>query len=351
MPLPQIDITFSTLAVSAVKRSERGILALVLRDDTNAPGVSEHTRVTDVVQEDWTGPNYDLIVKAFLGNPSKVIIARGATTDLNYNDQLNALKSKKFNWIAVPGIDELETSLIASWVDSERTSGKMVKAVLPNTAANDESVANFATEGIVVGAKTYSASEYTARIAGILAGIGLDRSATYFELAEVEDIVESVDPDADVDAGKLILIKQDGSIKIARGVTSLITTTASKSKIFKKIKIVEGMDLIKEDLKTTFNNEYVGKVNNSYDNQVLLITAMRAYLRGLEGEVLDPSYSNSIEINIEKQRLAWEGIGTDTSAWDDQKVKENSFEASVFLGGNLKFLDAMEDLTLDFVLA
>ena len=63
-----------------------------------------------------------------------------------------------------------------------------VKAVLPNTPADNEGVINFATTDIVVGENTYTASEYTARIAGILAGTPLNISATFTTLPEVISI-------------------------------------------------------------------------------------------------------------------------------------------------------------------
>lgn len=351
MGLPQIDITFSTLAVSAIQRSQRGIVALILRDDTAATEVHEYKSIADVEATDWEASNLKYIQHAFMGIPSKVIVVRGGTTDLDYNAQLSLLASRKFNWLAIPGIAALDTTDISTWIKTMRGNNNMVKAVLPSTEADSEAIVNFTTGGIVVGTDTFTASDYTARIAGILAGLSLQRSATYFVLNEVENITESADPDAAIDGGELILIKQDGKIKIARAVNSLTSTTVEKSAIFKKIKIVEGMDLVKTDIQTTFNDEYVGKVNNSYDNQVLFITAVNSYLRGLEGDVLDPAYDNRVGVNVEQQRLAWEGIGTDTADWDEQEVKEASFQSNVYLDGNLKFLDAMEDLRMDILLA
>ena len=83
---------------------------------------------------------------------------------------------------------------------------------------------------------------------------------------------------------------------------------------------------------------------------MLFITAVMAYFKGLEGDVLDPNYDNTVGIDVEAQRLAWEGIGTDTTEWDEQDVKENAFQSNVYLDGNLKFLDAMEDLTMSILL-
>ena len=61
-----------------------------------------------------------------------------------------------------------------------------------------------------------------------------------------------------MDNGKLILINDGTKIKIARGVNSLTTTSDSKGDDFKKIKIMEAVDMIRDDIRTTFEDEFVG---------------------------------------------------------------------------------------------
>lgn len=347
MGLPEISIIFSSLAVSAIQRSQRGIVALILKDDTGSFDTIEYKAVADVKPSDWTATNLQYIKDAFLGTPSKVIVERIAVNASDYNAALSRLSGKRWNYMAVPGIEAADALTVASQVKSWRDQNKKTfKAVLPNVVADHEGIINFTTDGIKVGDNTYTASQYTARIAGILAGLPLTRSATYFELPEVEAITESETPDEDIDAGQLILINDGDSIKIGRGVNSLTTTSTDKGADWKKIKIIEGHDLWMEDVRRTFDKEYVGKVNNSYDNQVLFITAVNSYSRGLAGTVLDPAAENKVGVDVEAQRQAWESIGTDTSTWDDQKVKEMTFQSFVFLAGGLKFLDAVEDLKM-----
>lgn len=346
MGLPEINIEFSGKAVSAIKRSAMGIVALILKDDTGIFDSKEYKSVDEVQATDWTADNLDLIQKTFLGLPSKVIIERIATTATDLNAALTRLKIKKFNYLAVPDATTTETTSLATWIKSERTnSNRTVKAVLANNAADHEAIINFTTEGIKVGDKTYTAADYCARIAGILAGLPFTRSSTYYVLSEVESITESADPNLDIDSGKLILVNDGDKIKIGRGVNSLVTTTTDKTEDFKKIKVVEVMDMIVDDIRDTFNNSYVGMVPNIYDNQVLFFTSVNTYFKGLAAEdILDPNFDNRAGVNIEAQRLAWEGIGTDTTEWDDQKVKEMSFKSNVFTAGNVKIVDAMEDL-------
>ncbi|WP_262677088.1 phage tail sheath C-terminal domain-containing protein [Paenibacillus sp. J5C2022] len=345
MGLPQISITFTSLAASAVTRSARGVVALILRDATAGDTVNEYSVVTEVESNDWTATNLQYIKQAFLSTPSKVIVVRGATADEDYSDQLSVLANKRWNYLAIPDIESADVSDVASWLKSQRDmSNKTFKAVLPNHDGDHEGIINFTTNGIVVAGTTHSASQYTARIAGVLAGLPLTRSATFYELSEVESITESATPDADIDNGELILINDGEKVKIGRGVNSLTTVTGGKSADWKKIKVIEGHDIIKEDVTRTFNDNYVGRVLNSYDNQVLFLTSVNSYLQQLGGTVLDSTSNNRVDVDVEAQRAAWTGIGTDVSQLTDEQIKEKSFQDKVFVSGNLKFLDAMEDL-------
>lgn len=351
MGLPEINIEFKGRAVSAIKRSAMGIVALILKDDTPSFTSKEYKSVEDIKDTDFTSTNIDYIKKTLLGTPSKVIVEVLPTTATTYTDALKVLGSKKWNYLAIPGIAALDVSGIFSWIKSKRENEKKTfKAVLPHAVADSEGIINFTTEGIVAEGKTYSASEYTCRIAGILAGLPFTRSSTYFVLDEVESITESETPNEDINKGQLILINDGEDIKIGRGVNSLSTTTLVKTEDFKKIKVLEVMDMIMDDVRDTFNKSYVGKVPNTYDNQVLFFTSVNAYFKGLAGDdILDPSYGNIATVDVEAQRLAWESIGTDTTDWDEQKVKEMSFKSNVYAAGNVKIVDAMEDL--DFQIA
>jgi len=349
MGLPEINIEFIGRAVTAVKRSQLGIVALILKDDTQTAETIIYKSVEEVETIDWSVENLDYIQKAFGGTPSKVIIERLDTTAIDYNEALKRLNNKRFNYLAIPQIEAVDTTLISTWIKTKRDiEKKTFKAVLPNTEADHDGVINFTTNGITVGEKVYTTAAYTARIAGVMAGLPFTRSSTYFELNEVDSITEIEDPDAAVDNGELILINDGENIKIGRGVNSLTTTTLTKTEDFKSIRVVEVMDMIKDDIRTTFDKFYVGKLNNIYDNQVLFITSVNAYFAGLsDDQILDPSAENKATVNVRAQRLAWEGFGTDTSEWDDQKVKETSFRKNVFLAGKTKIVDAMEDLDFD----
>lgn len=342
MGLPDISIKFETLASSAIKRSENGIVAILIKDSTATSNSYVFTSFSDVKSSDFNATNYDYIRLVFEGKPFKVLVE---VVGDELGECLTRLINKKFNYLCYPEAQIVDNTAIKSWIVEQRKNNRMKKAVLANTAADDEGIINFTTSGIKVDSKTYSASDYTARIAGIVAGLPATRSATYFVLDEVEEITESSTPDDDVDGGKLILVNDGRKIKIARGVNSLVTTTVKKSEEFKKIKIVEAMDLMLEDIKNTFEDEYVGKVNNSYDNKCLLVSSINAYFTQLQrDDILDPNNDAFVEVDYIANKLYLESRGIDTSTMNDAQLKFANTGSKVFLKGKCKILDSMEDI-------
>jgi len=345
--LPQILIEFKGKGMSAIERSQKGTVALVLKDTTGAEqSVFQYKNGMEVENSDFTADNMDLIKKTFLGSPKKVIVVRVPNDAANYNAALTALSDHAFDYLALPTIASGDVADVANWVKAQRQSHKKsYKAVLPNHEANDESIVNFTTEDIVVEGKTYTTAAYTGRIAGLLAGLPMSQSATYAVLSEVDGMTSKADPDAAVDNGELILMNDGTNIKIARGVNSLTTISGDKTPSWKKIKIVEGMDMIRRDIQTTYAENYVGKVANTYDNKMLFLSAVGVYMDQLEKDyVLDPSYDNGLVLDLEAHKACASTDGVQVDTLSEKELREYNTGSTVYAAGKIKFLDAMEDL-------
>lgn len=344
MGLPEIVVEFQTKASTAIQRSERGIVAIVLGDDTDTTTTTVFNKASDV-KEGFTEDNIKLIQSVFLGNPNKVIVVRVETSNPDYAAALDVLKRMKFNYLVVPGASSPDATNVVTWIKDCRKENKTFKAVLANTAANHEGIINFTTDQIKLTDKTYTSTEYTPRIAGILAGLSLNRSATYYVLDEVISIEEKTDPSTNIDDGELILINDGEKIKIARGVNSLKDIPESKSSEMKKIKIIEGMDLILEDIITSFNDAYVGKVINNYDNKQLFFASVNGYfLQLMKDGVLDRDYKNVAQVDIEAHISILEQQGIDITTMSDIAIKKLNTGSKLYAVAGVKFVDAMEDL-------
>lgn len=352
--LPKITIAFKTAGITAIQRGQRGIVALILKDGTNHGAVKMVT--VEDIPETLSAANKEQIKLAMMGtmNPPKRVIAYILPTSAaTYNEALSYLEGVKWDYLAIPEISDADKGDIAIWIKQMRdTSDRKVKAVLPNQPADHEGIINFATESIVTAVKTYSAREYCARMAGILAGMPLTISATYQVLPEVMDVPHLTEDELNtmINSGMLLLFNDGEKVKIARAVNSFVTTTQDKGDDFRKIKIVDILDIIHDDIKKTAEDSYIGKFANSYDNKCLLVSAIQAYFEALELDGLLDKGKNRVYIDIPVQRNYLKGTGVDVDEMNEQEIKEANTKDKVFLAASIKPLDAVEEIKLDVTL-
>lgn len=367
--MPQVLINFKTKGTTAIKRSARGIVAMILHNESKDEIHNYTIRdVSDIPDTGLTAENIDLIKKCLLGTPLRVLVYTLPTSAVDgaTKNQANVLKmlaNIKWNWLCAPTATTQEQQDLASWIKTQRSNKrKTFKAVLSDQAADNEGVVNFCTNEIKVQTgtdysgnptyTTYTALQYTARIAGILAGLALDRSATYFKLTEVESVEVYEDIDTLIDKGELLLIdEQDGDgVKIARACNSLTTFTTDKGEEFRKIKIIEGIDMVTDDIRDTFKKYYVGKVINDYNHKMLFISAILVYFSEIKGNVLDADATNTVDIDTTWQSNYAKLHGDDPTTMSVMKIRQYNTGDTLALVGDIRFVDAMENLKIDFTL-
>lgn len=349
MGMPSIQISFSEIAASAVKRGERGIIAMIIKD--KVPTVNPVICASEIdVPTSLSNDNQQqikLALQGYLNAPKKVIAYVLAKDAPDYTEALNYLKTVKFNYLVVPTVEtDAKTGDIVSYVKAERDSKKLIKAVLPNTIGNTEGIINYATEKVYEGSSEFSTEKYCSRIAGIIAGTPMDMSCTYAPLPELTDCTRLTkeEMDAAVDAGKFIVWFDGEKVKTARAVNSLTTLTKDKNTQFQKIKIVDAMDMIQDDIRACVEDNYLGKYANSYDNKCLLLSAVRSYFEQLQKDSVLSEFS--VEIDIEANRTFLKSKGVDVDAMSDDDIKVENTGSFVFLRATLKILDAIEDIVL-----
>lgn len=361
MGLPDIIIEFSKKAITAIKTGTLGVVGIIIKDANNH-GAMVLKGIEDIPSGDsaFTKANTEYIERAFWGTPSKVIVYTLPDTAEDYKEAFKFFATQKVHYVVgAPDMTPDEAMDFATWIKGLRKNTiRRPVAVLPNITGDSRAVVNFSvlnitsSDKIEVGDNEYTEAEYCSRIAGLLAGLDLNVSATYKPLSEVTHIPTAEEDEVDeaVDAGKLVLYNDGERIVLARGVNSLTTTTESETEDLKKIKISAIQDLIETDIYATIHRYYVGNYSNSYDNKCLLITAIKAYLKGLEAKDGGKGYLGSgrstMEINVPKQRQYLESVGIDTSEMDDQAVKEANTGSHVFLKGTISILDAIEDVEI-----
>ena len=179
-------------------------------------------------------------------------------------------------------------------------------------------------------------------------------SATYAPLSEVIDCdkYDLDENDEKVNNGEFFIWYDGTKYKMSRAVNSLVTTTEGKQEGYQTIKIVDIMDMIYDDIRTTAQDSYIGKYANTYDNKCLLIMAITGYLKELEGEGLLQANYSTVELDTEaiKNYQMQNGQYTKDELADmsDDEINQLDTKKKVFLKGKIKIIDAMEDIELPF---
>lgn len=359
--LPNIDIIFTQKAVTAVQRSERGVLCVIMKDTQQDAGIKKfvYKRGADVEKTDYTTANYDALIRAFDVAVNKVYVLRCAEAT-EFTDIAKELDKIKFNYVCTnvkADQQALANDVVQRNVDNQ--GHKCVAVVANITQGDSKYVIKLKGDGGKLKAgHEVKAEDYVIRIASTLCNLPMNRSLTYYvfeDLASWDDTYLTTEAPIGkwISDGWLTLINDDDEVKCGRAINSLKTFTSTDTEDMSYIIIVEAMNLIIEDIYTTFKDYYVGKYKNTLSNQRLFITSVNAYFRQLmREEVLDDSFDNQAYVDVESQRLAWLGIGkTEAEDWDDNKVQQMTFRTNVFLAGDAKISNAMEDLRFNIALA
>lgn len=363
MGAPNITIAFYEQAIASIQRGDKGTIAMILVDGSVSALTVEEILDTTDVPESWGEASQKWIKKALIGyrNAPKKIIAVAIPKNDDYDDALKELATYDWDYLVAPTCaTDSKTEGIASWIKSQRTNNyKIYKAVLPSSASDTEGVVNV-TMGYTDSDETeLTAEQACARIAGIIAGTPMTISCTYAPITEALNCPAKTRSELDnaVDAGELVFMWDGEKVKIVRGVTSFVTTTQAKGESYKKIKLVETMDLIQNDIRKTAEDSYIGKYANSYDNKCLLTTAINGYFDTL---IRDGILASGLcEIDIDAQRTYLKSKGG-TFVIDGETVKlEDATElqiarantgSQVFLKCTVSMLDALEDIDISIYL-
>lgn len=347
MGMPGLNLVFQQRAAESLSRSQRGVVALIVRDAADSGALALGSAAD--IPAGLTEKNRAYIARAFTGYvncPTQVLCyVLGAEAE-NLTAALEFLATQEFDYLAGPPECDADDALeIATWIAEQRERyAATYKAVLPKCEADDEAVVNFVADDLVVNGVTLDGAEYCARIAGMLAGVPLTYSCTHATLDEVSDAARLTRAAMDeaVDAGKLIVYANGRTTRLGRAVNSL---TSGGDSCRRKVKIIAALDMIQRDLRDLIEGEYIGKYSNSYDNRLVLLTAISEYLDTMVRAQVIRDYEVALDLEATADYLR--STGVDVSAMSEQELKAANTGSRVFLTGSLSMYDAIEDIVLN----
>ena len=367
LTMPTLTILFQQRAQTTIARSQKGIAALLVRDAMTA-GQAWSLTSAGQIPDNLGKENQDAVRRVFKGgvNPPRKVLVYCLGAEDEISDEtvlpedkageeaapgsgaaaLKWLASQRFDYLAGPAdLSEAEAAVLKEWIIRQREDNRAIyKAVLPGCAADNEGGVNFTASGIQAAGDVFDAAAYCGRIAGLIAGTPMTQSVTYSVLAEVEDVdrLGGAGEDAAVGRGELILTHDGEKVKLGRGVNSL-TSLGERPRIWQKIKIVEVLDMIQQDLRLSIQDNYMGKFQNSYDNKLLLITAVKLYLQALaKDQLIEQDFTCDIDVDEQDRWLQSQGVAT--ADMTERQIREANTGTHVFLDLDLTPIDAIEDV-------
>ncbi len=257
--LPSVEILFKQLANSFVQRSERGVVILIVRDNTDETFTTKEYKDLKELGNDsalYTSTNYQYIADALGFGVNKVVVVRIDTTGLITDALAIIEKTVKTGWITVVG-ETADYTGLTTWIKAKETAGETYRAVVYNTSTpNSKQIVNFANPKVTFTdtREEVDGEKYLPSLAGILAACNVNKGCTYFKCTNLEKVEEVNDTNAALNAGKLVLINDIDSVKIGLGINSLTTFNENNTEDMRYIDIVEAMLLIRDDIKATFVN-------------------------------------------------------------------------------------------------
>lgn len=150
----------------------------------------------------------------------------------------------------------------------------------------------------------------TARVAGLIGGVGVLRAITFLDLSSADSEVELRSPmtidevETAIESGVVCFTRRGPRVVVEDGVTTFTTYTEERDKTFGNIKCVRTMQKIGKDFTELIENGFIGATNNNASTRSSLINIVKGYLADLEGQgvivpgsevILDDRYENSGE--------------------------------------------------------
>lgn len=373
MGLPNITIHFVEKAREVSKRAERGIVGMIVKEAS----VPETNPITVYKEKDIPGTlsaaNKEQVKLALLGNvnaPLRVVVYVLASAAEDYAAALSYFSTHKVTYLCAPTAEtDGQASAVADWVKEQRAARNKIKAVLPNTEADTEGVINYTTGTVTVATGStgllkvgdaevgdtltadsemkYLTEGLCSRVAGLLAGTPIEQASTFSVLSEAVDSsdVDRASIEKRIDQGEFIIFNDGEKVKVARGVNSLTTVPDGKSDAWKKIKVVEAMDMIYDDLVKLVEDYYIGKYPNTYDNKCLVLSAIMDYFNELVLEGVLSTASVAIDTETVKDYLEEQGEHPETMT--EEELKKADTADKLFLTAEISILDAIEEVTLN----
>lgn len=206
-------------------------------------------------------------------------------TDEDWEDFFLAAGRLTFNTMAVPTTKNAIKQMAYSFVKQMREEeGVKIQAVVSNMEADYEGIISVCGGVVLEDGTQLSAAQVTAYVAGMTAGAAVNKSCTYDRYdgaAEIEQQLMASEIVALLKAGQFIFIQRGNKVVVEQDINTFTGFSPEKGDAFRKNRTLRVMDAIGTDVRTIFEDYYLGKCANDEDGRALFREELFSYLNQL----------------------------------------------------------------------
>ena len=219
-----------------------------------------------------------------------IVLTGGSDDDVEDSDweaYFSALETADFETFAVSAEESTVKAAALAFVKKMREEeGVKIQGVLADYPQADyEGIISVKNGVILEDGTEISKEEATAYTAGMTAGAQVNESNTYGRYDGAVDVGErytNSEITAAIQAGEWVFIPRSGGVVVEQDVNTFTSVSADKGAAFSKNRLVRVMDTIANDVKSLFEEKYLGKTGNSADGRSLFKAELAGYFSQLE---------------------------------------------------------------------
>ncbi|MFI3227905.1 MAG: phage tail sheath family protein [Clostridia bacterium] len=271
------------------------------------------TYVNNTLLEQFNVKNLDEISSVVLDfsgalcSVDKISLAGGSSANALYDDYANffdSITALDFNTFALPVTDNMVKALAQKYTENMRNmQGKKIQFVVSNYPNADFEGVISVANGVILQDGTEISPEIAAcYVAGAVAGCSINQSLTYSTYSGACDVTSkysNTEICEKLENGEFLFTTKRDKVVIEQDINTFTSYSPTKSNIFSKNRVIRVIDNISTDVKTLFEDYYLGKVSNNAQGRSLFTAECINYMRTLENidciENFDPSTDISVE--------------------------------------------------------
>jgi hypothetical protein len=212
----------------------------------------------------------------------------GSTTS-NFTAVFAELLRKNWDTLAIVEGTAATNTAITNFVDLARGQGKKVRGVVvqPSTPPDNEAIIRV-DQGFITESYEVTPALFSAFVAGLESGGGVATSFTGKVIPganEITTLVPTANKDIEDYLKKgyfLLTYRSDGAVVIEQDINTFTSFLPTKSKVFRKNRVLRALDAICNNAKLTFEMRYIGKVSNTENGRESFRVDMILYLNDLQ---------------------------------------------------------------------